>query len=432
MALQEDRNIRRITIVGGGTTGCLTALHLTKTYPDKQITWIYPEDNDPIGVGEAIVPDVSNFLNNLGVSHDAIIRECNGSLKLGLRFENFNGNEDVFTFPFGGGVMDNKFNTTSIDHMMRTGNVPEDVFDYPDISTHFRAIDVLTFLNKTISKYSNITVERRTVTDKSELDGKYDLLIDATGFKRNLSYRPDNFLSLLDKIPNNTAFVFRHPYTDEKTQKMPYTTIRAMEYGWMWHIPLGDQLALGYVHDNKFDVKQEFIDFIKSKMGIDPDIAKIGTVKMITGRNKIHLAENVMAIGLASAFIEPLESTGLYLVTSSVRKLSRYLDGEITQDEYNEEVNKDFDAVVDFIIAHYKYSKRSNAYWDHYKNVDIVPYRPIDIFPQQSWDFILSGFLDDVKRPQEPLAPLELIKIQRSKPYYEWYKDAINITQIPD
>ena len=104
MALQTDRNIRRITIVGGGTTGNFAALHLAKTYPDKEITWIYPEENNPIGVGEATVPEVSKFLANIGITDKDVIRECRGALKLGIKFCGFRKPGSDFTFPFGIGA----------------------------------------------------------------------------------------------------------------------------------------------------------------------------------------------------------------------------------------------------------------------------------------------------------------------------------------
>jgi tryptophan halogenase len=430
MALQTDRNIGRITIVGGGTTGCLTALHLTKTFPDKSITWIYPEENEPIGVGEAIVPDVSKFLANLGVSHKDIIRECKGSIKLGIRFENFNGTDDVFNFPFGVGEEgDPRFNSAQVEYMMESDKIPNNIFEYTDVSTHFRALEVLTFLERTVDQYPNITIKRTTVT-KEELEGTYDLLIDATGFKRHISMIPDNFVPLKDKIPNNKALVFRHPYTDKQAQLKPYTTIRAMDYGWMWHIPLKDQLAIGYVHDDRYDVKQDFITHIEKKMNITVDPNSIGQVHMLTGRNKIHLKDNIIAIGLASAFIEPLESTGLYLVTSSLRKVEKYINGIYSEDDYNTAVNADVDAIIDFIIAHYKYSKRSNTYWDSFKDISIELYRKIDIFTHSSWDYVLNGFLPEIKKPLEPIDIRERINIAKGTPYKEWIENEQNFTCV--
>lgn len=417
MALQENRNINRIAIVGAGTSGYLTAFYLAKTYPNKEIVWMYPHDNEPIGVGEALIPDVSHFLNDLGISHKDIIKHCNGTLKLGIKFDGFKEDEHSFTFPFGVG-QGQTYNSTSLDRMMETKLVPHNILEYKDISVHFRAPDLLAYMDTLVHQFKNLTVVRKTV-DTADLVG-FDLVIDSTGFKRAVANWDNNFVDVSDKIPNNQALVFRHAYTDKLMQCTPYSTFKASSAGWIWNIPLGDQLAVGYVHNNKFDVMDEFVEYIEQKFYISVDRNDIRTVPMKTGRNKVHMKDRVVAIGLSSAFIEPIESTGLYLTTSALQRLSRYIDDSITEQDYNADTNQEFDSIVNFIVAHYKYSKRSNAYWDFYKNVPVTDWQSIDIFPTQAWGYILSGFRDDVERPREPMNTVEFINIQRGKAYYKW------------
>jgi len=424
MALQENRNINRITIVGGGTSGYLTAFYLSKTYPAKTITWIYPEVNEPIGVGEALIPDVSHFLNDLGISHSDVILHCNGTLKVGIKFEDFNAPGESFTFPFGIGE-GIKHNSASIDRIMKVDTVPDDMLEYSDISVHFRASELLAYMDTLVPAIPNLKVERRTAT-LEELAGTYDLLIDSTGFRRRIANWPDNFVSIADRVPNNSALVFRHKYTDMPAQCKPYSIFKAMNYGWIWNIPLGDQLAVGYVHDNKFDAMPEFLEYIKHKFGLDVTADQIGRVAMQTGRNKVHLKDNVVAIGLASAFIEPIESTGLYLVTSALKKLAQYIDGTLDEEVYNQSINDEFDAVTNFIIAHYKYSSRTNEYWDHYKDIPVEDHKELDIFPAEAWDYVLAGFRDDVVRPADTIDPKDLIGIAKGTPYYKWIKDESN------
>lgn len=403
----------------------MTAFHLAHNYPTAYITWIFPEDNKPIGVGEAIIPDVTRFFIKLGIYPKDLIRECNGTIKLGGVFVDWNPGE-MYTFPFGYDTKNPKHNSAALDRIIATGKVPDDILEYTSLATHFRATDILKYLDKLVGNYKNLEVQRRTVT-KEELEGTYDLLIDATGFNRSISYMPNNFVSIAHKVPNNRAFVFRHEYTDREKQCLPYTLTKAMNYGWCWNIPLGDQLAVGYVHDKKFDVKDEFIEYIRVKYGIEPDPAKIVSIDMVTGRNRIHMKDNVVSIGLASAFIEPLESTGLFLVTDALRILERYIAGEINEREYNRDINANFDTLVDFIVAHYKYSTRSNEYWDFYKSVPISK-EEIPIFPSSGWDTILSAFLKEVKRPTEQIDPHTLLAIHKGTPYYQWIQDESNFT----
>lgn len=401
---------------------------MSKTYPSKQITWIYPEDNSPIGVGEGMVPEVSNFLANLGITHKDVIKHCNGSLKLGIKFDGFNQEGETFLFPFGMSDENQIYNTSLTKRIIETSKIPNNILEYPDISFHIRATEILSYMDTLAPSIPNLTIQREMVS-LDKIAGTYDLLIDSTGFGRHVSKLTDNFISLSDRLPNNRALAYRHNYTDLETQCLPYSIFTAMDYGWTWHIPLGDHLALGYVHDGKYaeSVKVEFINHIKQKLGIDPDPSQIREVSMITGRNKIHLKDNVVAVGLASGFIEPLESTGLYLTIASVRKLCDYIDGDLSEQEYNDIVNEDFDTVVDFVIAHYKYSKRDNEYWNFCKDIPIKV-KEMDLFPIESWQFILAGFHKNFNSPEFPMDPRELINIHRGTPYYEWINDEKNFT----
>lgn len=419
-------DIEKILVVGAGTTGYLTAFHLCKKYPNKKITWIYPEENTPIGVGEAIVPDVSNFLKNFGVNHKDILKYCNGTLKFGVYFKGWNRPGEDFTFPFGYESANPRHNSSSQDRIMKTNKIPKNIFDYNNISTHFRVTELLDFLEKFGQKFENLNVFRKKVA-LEEIKNDYDLIIDCTGFERTISYIPDNFKSISDKIPNDQVFLFRHTYTDREKQCVPYTVAEAMEHGWCFNIPLKNELACGYVHHGKFDVKDEYLSYLEKKFNKKIDFSNIRTLKMITGRNKVHLKNNIVAMGLASCFIEPLESTGLYLVTSALKKLCDYIDGKIGEIEYNFSINEEFDTITDFIVEHYKYSKRDNEYWNFYKTVKTKK-RTIDIFPNSGWDTIRSGFLEEVKRPTEPLDAKEMIEIHKGNPFHEWILNEENYT----
>lgn len=430
MALQKDRDIRRITIVGGGTTGYLAAFYFSINYPNKEITWIYPKDNNPIGVGESLIPRSSQFINKFnrtgkaGLGHLDIIKHCNGTAKLGIIFDGFNRPGEKFDFPFGFGER-TSFNTASIKRIMYTEKIPENILDYPDISTHFRTTELLEYLGRLSNDIPNLIIKRQEVT-LEELSGTYDLLIDSTGFNSKLSFIPANFEDISHIIPNNCALVYRHEYTNKKEQCKPYSIFKAMDYGWIWNIPLGDQIAMGYVHCDKYDVKDQFIEYVENKLGIKIDPNKIGKVKFTTGRNKIHLKDNIVRIGLASGFVEPLESTGIYLITSSIEKITQYIEGSLSEYEYNNAVNQAFDDIVNFIVAHYKYSKRDNEYWNHYKNIPVEKYKETEIFPKEAWDYILSGFDETLPAPTEPIDPAELIKIHRGMPYQIWLENAKN------
>jgi tryptophan halogenase len=380
---------------------------LAKKHPELNLTWVYPENNNPIGVGEALVPEVSNFLNDLGLNHKDIIRECNATLKLGIKFKNFNGNNDVFTFPFG--ITDENYNSSSIEYMIDTNMVPKDIFKYEDISIHIRTTDALPYIKRHIPK--SVSIIRKKVNVK-EISSQYDIVIDTTGFS-------DKEYSIEHLIPNNRALSYRQEYTDISSQLVPYSTFVGCDYGWIWNIPLKDHVAVGYVYYDKYDVNDEFVKYIEDEFKTKVNKGDIQNISMKTGRKKSHINGNIVNIGLSSTFIEPLESTGLYLVTSSLKRISRYINGDIEPLEYNKETNDNFDVITSFIQTHYKYSNRSNDYWDYYKNQDIELYGETSIFPEVAWDYILSGF-GKKQRPINKINIREQIQIKKGIPYHEW------------
>lgn len=376
------------------------------------MTWIYPENNDPIGVGEGLVPEVSKFLKDLGVTTEDLMTHANGTLKIGGKFEEFSQGES-FVFPFGIG-------NGATGRIMDLNKIPNNMLDYEDISVHFRATELLKYLDTIYPQFENLKIIRDTV-NLEDLDGSFDLIIDSTGFGRHLLGNDEGFVSLNDRIPNDTAYVYRQEYTDKDAQFLPYTLFVGMDYGWIWNIPLGEEIAFGYVHDGEYDVMDSFIEYLNEKLGVKVDQEKISKVRMQTGRNTTHLKGNKLYIGLASSFIEPIESTGLYLVVNSLNNLQRYIDGEIEESQYNENINNDFDSIVDFVLAHYKFSNRENDYWKSYKSVDIDLYSRNEIFPPEAWDHILSGF-GEAKTPEYKLDPMLYMKIIKGEKYKDWYE----------
>jgi flavin-dependent dehydrogenase len=436
MALQENTITRRITVVGAGTSGYLTVLYFCKKYPDMQVTWIYPEVNQPIGVGEATVPQVQRFLAELGVSVQDMILHCNANLKIGAMFENWSPTQKSFFHPFGS----TDENCLDLEWYLKNNQIPPNILeaypetleymlendDFPDFATNFDVRELCKYLDKIFENFKNLKVIRKTITDVDEIED--DHIIDATGFSKTLINKTDkeNFKSIKHIIPNNKAFVYRAEYSDKENQQQPYTTITAVTHGWIWTIPLKDVITFGHVHDDRYDTKQEYINFVESRLGYKIDESKIVEVKMITGRNIKHFRKqgnkSIYSIGLSSYFIEPIEATGLYLATYGIKLLDRLLKNEITVDEYNNDYNREFDAVTDFITTYYKFSKNSNEYWDHFKKLNIETHRKNNIFPARSWNLILSGMGQEEKKYK--IKAERIIKIRKNNvKYSEWLKE---------
>jgi len=407
---------KTIAIVGAGTSGYLTVLYFCTKYPQYKIKWIYPEHNETIGVGEGTVPQVTEFLNELGITFKHIINDVGGSLKLGIKLENFLSHD--FFHPFGGPDTE----AAEIVYIMENNKIPENIESY-DISFHFSVANFAKFLDKWFERFNNLTIERQTVHSVEEIN--CDWLIDCTGFKKAFvnKYYDDNFVSIESLVPNNKALVYRTAIPEHK--RVAYTTCKAMKYGWIWNIPLKDEIGIGYVHQDKFEVKEEFINYLEDEGFGRPDVRE---VNMITGRNKNHYKDlgnkKIVSVGLSSAFIEPLEATGLYFTAFSIRKLDQLIHNDITSEEYNDSLNLEFDVTIDFIIAHYKFSHHNNDYWNHYKNIPIKLYQPNAAFPERSWGYILQ---DKSKIPT--ISFDQISKFEKSGTYTQWLEKYITVSK---
>jgi tryptophan halogenase len=435
--------IDKLTIVGAGTSGYLTVLYFCKKYPEMKVTWIYPEVNQPIGVGEATVPQVQRFLGELGISVQDMILNCNANLKIGAKFEDWSPIQKSFFHPFG----DTDESCMDLEWFLQNNQVPPDILErYPDsvgiqensfppFATNFDVRELCKYLDKIFSTFNNLTIQRRKIEDANEIEDKH--IVDATGFAKVLINKgqPENFHSIKHIIPNNRSWVYRAKYSDIENQQQPYTTITAVTHGWIWTIPLKDVVTFGHVYDDKYDTKQEYIDFVESKLGYKIDESKIQDVKIISGRNIKHIRHDgektIYSVGLSSYFIEPIEATGLYLCSYGIRLLDELLNGRIDEPHYNSDYNREFDAVCDFVSSYYKFSKNTNEYWNHFKTLNVEKHRQNGIFPTRSWNLILAGMGQEDK--EYKIKAERILKIRKDNvKYSQWLKDfhEKNSTQV--
>ena len=407
---------QRITIVGGGTAGYLAVAYLCRMFPERNIRWIYPAENSPIGVGEATLPDMVNFLDEIGISSDDIINHCNGSIKCGFRFDGFSG------------VTKSYFHSFSLhDERCRQERVPDNILQLKSgIGLHFEVTALIALIESRLQAHKNLTVIRSTVS-YSDVKDTADIVIDCTGLSRQIikDIQPeDNFISLLDRIPNNAALVYRHKYTDPLREIKQYSIGTAMEYGWVWNIFLRREMTLGYVHPDRYDVKEEFINFLEKSICSKIDHSKIRKVNFTTGRNKIHLVDSnppVVAIGLSSCFIEPMESTSLFITIFGIRLIRQYINGEVSALEFNALINREYESIANFVLAHYKYTNRCNEYWDSYKSIPIENYAISECFDTPDWDHILIG-MGHIQPTSENLAEVAVRKlsVRKEQLFSEW------------
>jgi len=226
-------------------------------------------------------------------------------------------------------------------------------------------------------------VERVFVNDERFIPA--DLFIDCTGSKALLLNKLEEpFISYNDIIPNNRAWATKIPYKNKKEQLEPYTTCTAIGHGWVWNIPLWSRIGTGYVYDDNSISPEQALEDFKNYLG-DCGEVEFKDIKMRVGIHERTWVKNVVGIGMAAGFIEPLQSSGLYTVHEFLLKLVRALNrGEYNQwdrDVYNFTTRKMFDRFAHFVAFHYTLSLRTDTtYWKDIHNKtfdeDMVMQRP--------------------------------------------------------
>ncbi|MDC6480939.1 tryptophan 7-halogenase [bacterium] len=384
--------MKPIIVVGTGTAAYLTVAYLHKYLPNH-ITWYRP-GSEPIGVGEATTPGVLDFLKKIDIDERAVIRDLDGTIKLGIRFEDFVRPGHRFYHPFG---------FSRDDHSVNMELMEEDsiLSDFSNVqAVHFDIVKILEVLDK---KFVNF--ERLTIIDKFfeyNKNTKDSIIIDSSGFTRAVvKDLPDfEFVDFTDKIQNNQALVYRGKYTDLCKQKKPFTTMKATNNGYIWHIPLRDKISIGYVHSSKFPVEQEFVEYLTQYFGHAVDADDISTVKMTSGRNNKNIYEhngNIIAgVGLSNSFIEPMESTGLYFTINIIESLAEVIQGVRTVDQHNNRAKFNYDSTVNFIIKHYVHTERTSDYWKFFHNIPTEWYewKTNGCWLEENWRLVEDGLLD--------------------------------------
>jgi tryptophan 6-halogenase len=429
-----DQKIETITIVGGGTAGWMTATYLNKVFRDSiKITLIESANISTIGVGEATFSTIKLFFDFVGLNEQDWMPSCGASYKLAIKFIDWNKEKRHFYHPFQRLDMKDGFNmgewwskhrdtlpgfdyscfTTPVlcDHKRSPRYFDGSVYDakisdymlkdqteaknrlmnhqiqFP-YAYHFNAGLLAKFLRDLaisrgvvhvtdditdikLSESGNIT-RVETSTGKS-ITG--DLFIDCTGFKGLLINKTLNepFISFSESLLCDTALAMQIPKNIKEDGMNPYTTATALKAGWVWNIPLYGRDGTGYVFSSAFASNESAEREFRNHLGACADNCNISIVKMRIGRNRNAWVKNCVAIGLSNAFVEPLESTGIFFIQHAIEELVNYFpnkefDPQLTK-QYNKSIGECVDGVKDFLILHYFASTRDDQpFWKAVKN----------------------------------------------------------------
>lgn len=408
--------LTKITIVGGGTAGWMTALVLDTMFAksgDKakrpKICLIESPNIATVGVGEATVPRMPLTIREAGISEKDFFRETNASFKLGVKFCNWNHTADGkpidymnpfahgqllenvdaadYFHQFGNGGRDFTQSITPHDDLARLckaarplGAPPfEDRFGY---AYHLDAVKFAGMLTTICTKrgVKHISDEVTSVhKDEAgnisylmlEKGGKHDieLVIDCTGFRGLIINQAlgEPFLDYSEFLPNDRAMALQIQHPDpEKIESATRST--ALGAGWTWRVPLYNRVGTGYVFSSRHRTDDQARDEYMEWLGESGKNGEPRIIPMRIGRVRNPWVKNCVAIGLAGGFIEPLESTAIHMVDHAARWLAENLPGKDMADpirnRYNRQMSGLYDEVLDFICLHYKLGNRTDdQYW---------------------------------------------------------------------
>lgn len=411
-----DNLIKSITIVGGGSAGWMTAAALSSLLDPRtvKITLIESEQIGTVGVGEATIPDIINFNAILGIKETDFLRATNGTFKLGIEFNNWGRLGDTYFHPFGEHGVDmqgidfhqywmrfKRANPgSSIEEFSlsaaasRAGkfampeNDPRSVLSQLRYAYHFDATAYAKFLRTYAEQRGVVRVEGKVVEvnlnsetgfisdvileDGSRLPG--DLFVDCSGFRALLlgDALGVDYKDWTHWLPCDTAQAVACERTGDL---LPYTKSTAKSAGWQWRIPTQHRTGNGHIYNSAMLDDEAAIE---SLLG-DLDGSALGAPRKIrfrTGCRSRFWEKNCIGIGLSSGFLEPLESTSLFLIQEGISKFislfpSRHMPDAV-RDEYNRQLTKKFEQVRDFIILHYKATQRDDSeFWNYCRTMSI-------------------------------------------------------------
>lgn len=419
--------IGNITIVGGGTSGWIVAAYLNHRLQwgltgrkDVRITLIESPTVPTIGVGEATVPTLKGTLRILEISEAEFMTRTNATLKLGIRFDNWQRRADgmpySYVHPFTGGATVRGRNPGySFRRYGLPGRETAHGDDFLDTISHARAamdqvkgvrgLDDPEFSGPLQYAYhldaalfaeflKDLCVSRGVEHVRDDVDGvshderghiaslrlrnggdwPVELVIDCTGFRGLLinEAMDEPFLPLSEYLLNDRAIPIQVRRERPRTI-VPATISTAMDSGWSWRVPLRSRDGTGYVYSSAFVSDDEALEEFGRKLGGVEQLTPPRVLKMRVGHSRRSWVKNCVAIGPSSGFLEPLESTAIMSIELATRWL---LQNFPTADfeapllrQFNRNVERFYDEVRDFLGLHFALSNRDDTpYWRAVRN----------------------------------------------------------------
>ena len=413
--MQSEQGIRKLVIVGGGTAGWIAAAAFARLLGERlEITLVESDAIGTVGVGEATIPQIIRLNAILGFDEHDFVRQTKGTFKLGIEFVNWSAPGSRYLHTFG----DTGINLGNVHfhHYWRrhaAAGGGESLWDY---SLHQRAADQNRFgkldrvgntamtglayayhfdaslYARYLRAYSEkLGVTRREGTIESiQRDGasgdvtavtlaggarvEGDFFIDCSGFRSLLlgDALGVEYTDWSHWLPCDRA----QAVPSERLPDLPpYTRATARQAGWQWRIPLQHRTGNGHVYCSSFIADDEAADTLMGNLDT-PALSDPRPIRFTTGHRRQLWSHNVVALGLASGFLQPLESTSIHLIQSNVSRLIELFPRLAVRDadraEYNQRTAAEFAQIRDFLILHYHRTDREDTeFWRYCKHMSV-------------------------------------------------------------
>lgn len=414
----SSNRIQRVVVVGGGSAGWMAAAALA-TYLGRQarIELVESEEIGIVGVGEASVPHIRMFNSQmLGLDEAEFVKRTQGTVKLGIRFDDWGRVGDSYFHGFGtigravGPLPFHQFwlklrqagRAGPIgDYSPQTVMAPQGRFAPGDgnAAPHSPLADIAYAYHFDAGLYAQCLrelAERRGVRriegkivgarqragdgfieavaleDGREVEGEF--FIDCSGFRGLLIEQTlqTGYVDWSHWLPCDRALAVP---SESQSPIPPYTCASARPAGWQWRIPLQHRVGNGHVYSSQFCSDDMAHDLLMANLQGRP-LAEPRVLRFTTGMRRQAWHKNVVALGLAGGFLEPLESTSIYLAQSGVTRLLGLFPqrdfNPLLSERFNRETAFEYERVRDFLILHYHATERSDtAFWDHCRTMSI-------------------------------------------------------------
>ena len=445
-----NQAVRNIVVVGGGTSGWLTAAVIAARHQGRikagtfSVTLVESPNVPIIGVGEGTWPTLRATLEKIGVSETDLFRHCDAAFKQGAYFARWTTGaaDDGYYHPL---MLPQGFTQVNLaPHWLEKG-VPVSFCDavtpqgmlcdaglapktittpeYQAVANYAYHLDAGKFapfiqkhstaklgVRHVLADVKNINLAENgdiaSLSTEPAGDIAGDLFVDCTGFRSLLLGQTLGvpFHDCSDVLFCNTALAMQVPYDTPDAPIASHTLSTAHSAGWTWDIGLPTRRGVGYVYSSHHISDEKAEEELRAYIGPAAQKLSARKIPIRSGYREAMWKNNCVAVGLAGGFLEPLESSAIVLVELSAKLIAEQMPAnrgvmDIVSARFNEVSHYRWGRIIDFLKLHYVLTKRPEKFWQDNTDPASVPERLQNLL--RLWKYQPPWFFDEFDRLEE-------------------------------